>query len=111
VPGGRAEGSLDVDSDLLRLIESIGVGPTAAAERAYPPAAATRLTAPAGSSQLPVGGMGGGSAGTSAGSAGGPLLAGVAAVVLIAAGGWFVVLLLRESYWNTVFIALPERPG
>jgi hypothetical protein len=108
VPDAPAEGFFDV---VLRLVESLGTHPTAALERAYPPAATTNIAAKPGSTQFPVGGTGGGSVGASAGSAGGPLLAGVAAIVLVAAGGWFVVLLLRESYRKTVFLALPERPG
>jgi hypothetical protein len=111
VPGGPAEGWPDMKLNLLRSIDSIGANPTAGAERAPPPAAIRPLATPDGSSQLPVAGMGGGSAGTSAGSSGGQLLAGVAAVMVIAAAGWFVVLLLRASYRNTVFVALPDRPG
>jgi hypothetical protein len=111
VADGPAEGWPDMELDLLRLIDSIGANSTSGAERAPPLAPVTPLAAPDGSSQPPVAGTGGGSAGTSAGSSGGQPLAGVAAVVLIATGGWFVVLLLRKTYRNTVFLALPDRPG
>ena len=97
--------------DLLRSIDSSGANSTAGAEHAPPSPAVTTHAAPDGSSQPPVGGMGGGSVGASAGASGGPLVAGVAAVMVIALAGWFGVLLLRESYRNTVFPALPERPG